>query len=89
MITKALLYVIGLVAKGLDAAIPDLTIPYESEVENAATWLGSQVGFLEPVLPVSTLATAFAWVVTVYMPVWFTFVAVRWAYSHIPFLGGS
>lgn len=89
MITEALLNVLALLIGLVDALVPAFELPYEAEILEAADWMGSQVGFLEPVLPISAMAAAFAWIVTTYLPVYFTYTAVRWAYAHIPILGGG
>lgn len=89
MIWKLILPAISALFAGLDLLIPDLELPYLDEAEDAAEWLGSSVGFLQPVLPIDTLATFFAWTVSTYLPCWFVFVVVRWLYAHFPVIGSG
>lgn len=89
MITEAFLNVLGVIVRAIDALIPALEIPYADEVTDLAAWAGTQMGFLDPVIPIATVAAAFGWIVTTYVPLWFAFVVIRWVYSHIPVVGGG
>lgn len=89
VIVKLVLDAVALLLSGLDALVPDLTLPYLEEVEDAVEWAGSKVAFVAPVLPVAELATVTAWIASTYLPCWFVFVVVRWVYAHIPVIGAG
>lgn len=62
------------------------TLP--TELHDAVVYLGGYVGMLDPIVPVATLLTCITLIVTVEIGVW-SFKAIRWAISHIPFFGGK
>lgn len=58
-----------------------------SDVSAALTQFGGYVGILSPILPISTMATVFALVITFELSV-FGFKGIKWLISHVPFVGG-
>lgn len=57
-----------------------------SDVSDSLVELGGYVGVLEPILPVTTVATIFALIVT-YEIVLFTFKGVMWLWRFVPLIG--
>lgn len=89
VITEALLTVIGLLLAGLDAIIPDVDVPFDTELADFAEFVGANLGGLDNFLPITEVAVVVGWALTVYLPFVVAFVVVRWVFSHIPAVGGS
>lgn len=90
MVVKLIYLVVEGIMGLLDSIVPDIDLDeYIADAESGATWAGSMVGFLSPVLPVSTLADFAAWMVATYLPCWLLFVTVRWVYAHLPVIGNG
>lgn len=58
-----------------------------SDVTTALTQFGGYVGILSPILPIGTMATVFALVISFELAV-FAFKGVRWLLSYVPIFGG-
>jgi hypothetical protein len=59
------------------------------EVTTAVETIGGYVGILDPIVPISTLATVLGLLITFELAV-FAFKGVRWAVSFLPFgVGGK
>jgi len=61
---------------------------FPSAVHTSASSLGSYLGVLSPLLPISTLATVLRLVIGIELALygWRT---LKWLGSHIPFIGGK
>lgn len=75
-------YVLGLIV----AILPTST-GFPAEVSNAFTTLGGYVQILNTLLPIPTLATVLAILVSVDLAI-FGFKTFKWVLSHLPFIGG-
>lgn len=59
---------------------------FPTEVSTAFTYLGGYVGMLDPLIPISTLATTVGILVTVELLI-FSFRGLSWIFSKIPIIG--
>jgi len=89
MIVQGLLNVVGLIFAGLAAALPDVDFPFAGSLEDFAVTVGQYANGLDGFLPVSEMAVAVTWALTVYLPFVVTFVIVRWVFQHVPQIGGK
>lgn len=89
MIVEGLLTVIGLLLSGLDAIIPDVATPFQSELEDFAIFVGSNLGGLDQFLPITEIAVAVSWGLVVYLPFVIGFVVFRWIFAHVPAVGSK
>lgn len=85
----ALLSVVGFILAGLDAIIPDVPIPFETELDAFAVFVGANLGGLNAFLPVVEVGVVLGWALTVYLPFVVSFTIVRWVFSHVPQIGGK
>jgi len=86
MITSFFVSFAAYVLQTIVAIFPDSTgLP--TDVTTALTQFGGYVGILSPILPISSLATVFALVITFELSV-FAFKGIKWLISHVPFVGG-
>jgi len=86
MITSFLVSFAAYVLQTLVAIFPS-SAGLPPDVTAALTQFGGYVGVLDPILPIATLATVFALVITFELSI-FGFKALRWLISHVPFVGG-
>jgi len=85
MITSGFLYLTALILNALLAVFPSSTgLP--AEFSTALTTLSGYVGILDPLVPISTLATCFG-IILLYEATIFGFRGLTWIYQRIPFLG--
>lgn len=89
MIVEALLSVVGFILSALDAIVPDVPVPFSSELSSFATFIGSNLGGLNEFLPIVEIGVVLGWALTVYLPFVVTYVVVRWVFAHVPQVGGS
>lgn len=85
-------WVLGALAAVLGAVaslIPDVPIPFEDELADAGTFVGSRLGGLNTFLPIEEWATAVTWGFAFYIPFVVGWVIVRWAFGHVPWIGGK
>jgi len=61
---------------------------FPSQVDTAVAFVAGYVGILDPIVPLSTLATILTLVITFELAV-FAFKGFKWLISHIPFVGGK
>lgn len=85
LIVTGLLDIIG----GLLELVPDGGNPFGAVTEDYAEGLGSAVGGLDGLLPISEMLTAVGWVLTTYVPVVVTYNVSRWVYTHLPVIGNG
>jgi len=85
MITSALInsayYVFGFFIE-----IFPVSSGFPSEVNTAFAYFGGYVGMLDPLIPISTLATTVGIVITVELLI-FTFKMLSWIFSKVPLIG--
>jgi len=63
-----------------------LSSGFPAEVSAAFTYLGSYVGMLDPLVPVTTLATCVAILITIELLI-FSFRILSWIFAKIPVIG--
>lgn len=85
MITTALIYTAYYVL-GFFVAIFPLSDGFPSEVSSAFSYFGGYVGMLDPLVPISTLATTVGILVTLELVI-FGFKILSWIFSKVPFIG--
>jgi len=61
---------------------------FPSQVDSAIAYVAGYVGILDPLVPLSTLATILSLIITFELSV-FAFKGIKWLISHIPFVGGK
>jgi len=61
---------------------------FPAEVNTAVTSLGGYVGILDPIFPISTLATVVGLVFSTELAI-FMFKNSKWIIGHIPWVGGK
>lgn len=61
---------------------------FPTAVHTAATSLGSYLGLLSPLVPLSTLGTVLSLVIGIELAL-YGFRTLKWLGSHIPFIGGK
>ncbi len=86
MIFSALINVASYIANTILAIFPDSS-GFPSEVDTAITTLAGYVAILDPIVPLSTLATILTLVIAYELAV-FGFKAFKWLFSHVPLIGG-
>jgi len=59
-----------------------------SEVSSALSYFGSKIGILDPIVPISTMATIISLIFTYELLIW-TFKGIKWMLNHLPFIGKS
>lgn len=59
-----------------------------ADVQTSLVTFGGYVGILDPILPVSTMATVFGLVIAFELAI-FAFKGIRWVVGYIPFIGKS
>jgi len=85
MITSGLIYIASLTLSLILAIFPESTgLP--TEFTDAITTISGYVGILDPLVPITTLATAVG-IVLLYEATIFGFRGLVWIYARIPFLG--
>jgi len=87
MITELLLSAFMALASSLGALLPTVTVPFEDDLALFADFIGSQLGGLDNIVPISEVAPTIGWALTVYLPFVIAFYSVRWVYSMIPVVG--
>jgi len=63
-----------------------LSAGFPTEVNAAFAYFGGYVGMLDPILPIDTLASVLAILITVELGI-FAFKTLSWVFSKIPILG--
>jgi hypothetical protein len=86
MITNALISLAVAVLNGILFIFP-ASLGFPQEVFDAVDYFSGFVGMLDPIVPISTLATVVGLIVTFELAV-FSFKGLKWLFSHIPFVGG-
>jgi hypothetical protein len=89
MIPDLLLEIIGLLVTGLTAILPDVELPFMADVLAGAGYINSKMHAFNTLLPMAQLLVFYRWVAITWLPAFITFTAVKWIWSHVPFLGGS
>lgn len=86
MITSAFLYISSSLLTFIVGLFPDSSgLP--AEVQDSITTFAGYMGIIDPLVPVATLGTLVG-LVFLYEITIFAYKGVRWAISHIPFIGG-
>lgn len=85
MITTALIYSAYYVL-GLFVQIFPISDGFPSEVGSAFQYLGGYVGMLDPLVPISTLATCIGILITVELLI-FSWKILAWVFSKVPIIG--
>jgi len=86
MIISGFLYFSAFLLNTVLSIFPDSTgLP--TGFTSSLSYIAGYVGILDPLVPLSTLATCFAIVLTYELSI-FAFRGFRWIISHIPFVGG-
>lgn len=86
MITETLLTISNFVISIIINLFPAGT-GFPSSVHTAASYLGQNVGFLNPIIPLETLQQILLLIIGIEILI-FTFKTVKWAVSFLPFVGG-
>jgi len=87
MIISGFLNLIAYLLNLLLSLFPDATgLPVG--FTTALDYFAGYVGILDPIVPLDTLATTFALIITYEVSI-FAFRGFRWLISHIPFVGGK
>lgn len=86
MIFNAFIALAGYVITAISAILPTST-GFPPDVASSIATIGQYSRVLDLVLPVSTLATIIALVLSVEVAI-FAFKSVKWLISHIPLVGG-
>lgn len=86
MIVEAIVNLITGLVDVLVGIAPDLTLPFGTYPTQFANFAGSQLAGLNTILPITELAIVVGWVLSLYVPVVFTFYVVRWIWAHVPFI---
>jgi len=86
MITSSFYALAYYVLSTILLVFPDST-GLSSEMTTAFSTLGGYLNIFEPVLPMATIASALALVISIELIV-FSFKAFRWVWSHVPLIGG-
>lgn len=73
----------------ISTIFPDVAFPWTSELEDLATLIGTHLGYVNGVFPVSELLVVLSWCALTLLPVVITFMCVRWSYAHLPVIGAS
>jgi len=63
-------------------------VRFPASVTTATQYLGSNIGMLNPIIPLDTLGVVLGIIVSVEIGI-FTFKTAKWAFSHLPFIGGK
>ena len=87
MITEAIVSAVLGVIDMLVSLLPEVTFTFASTLTEFAELIGSQLGGLNNILPISEVAVPLGWALTVYLPFVVVFYIVRWVYSKIPVIG--
>jgi len=87
MITTAFIDLAYAVLSGLISILPAGGV-LPTAVHTATTTLGGYLGALDPILPISTLATTVGIAFAVELGI-YGFRTLKWVLSHIPFIGGK
>lgn len=77
------------ILSGLLGFVPDGANPFGASTEDYADALGSAVGGLDGLLPITELLVAVGWVLTTYVPVVMSYSVARWIYTHLPVIGNG
>ena len=87
MITEAVLGALLSVLDAVLSLIPELSIPFQAELNSFGDFIGSQIGGLDSFIPISETVPVISWALVVYLPFVFVFYTVRWIYSKLPVVG--
>jgi len=86
MIFSAFVYLGYYIITALVAVLPSSS-GFPADVQSAFTTMAGYVQILNTLLPLSTLATVLALLISVDLAI-FGFKSLKWLISHIPFVGG-
>lgn len=89
MIVELLLDAIYGVLYALSIIFPDVEFPWTDELDDLAILIGTHLGGVNEVFPVAELVTVISWCAGTLLPVFLTFVVVRWVYAHVPVIGSG
>jgi len=67
--------------------LPDMDLPFGTELASFADLIGSQVGGLDSFIPISEALPIVGFALAVYLPFVTIYYTVRWIYSVIPVFG--
>lgn len=87
MIVEGLVWAMAQLITGVTFLLPDLEIPYSTELLDFAALIGSYVGMLNSVIPVAEAGVFLGWVFAVWLPVYLSFIVARWVWAHLPVIG--
>jgi hypothetical protein len=87
VITDALLGLVVSLVEVLVGLLPDVTVPFASDIASFGSLIGSYAGGLDGLIPISEMMVPIGWAVTVYIPFVLTFYVVRWVYAKVPVIG--
>lgn len=73
------------------SAIPDASLPAAAStvLSDFATLLGSQLGGLDGMLPISEIGAVVGWVLGTYVPVVIAYQIAHWVWTHLPIIGNG
>lgn len=86
MIFTALINLAYYVASAIIYVFPD-SAGFPTEAFTAVQSLGQYLHIFDPLVPISTLLTCVTLILTIEIVIW-SFKALRWVISHIPYVGG-
>lgn len=87
MITEAVVRTLAAALSGLTSLLPDVDLPYDSELDALASQIAGSLGVLDSFFPVYETATFLAWAFTVWLPVVLSFLVAKWVWQHLPVIG--
>lgn len=87
MIIEGVMWVFMNVLTGMFSLLPDLDIPFQSDLNAFGSQIGSTIGGFNGFIPISEAVVPVTWAMTVYLPFVFSFYFVRWIYARIPVVG--
>lgn len=87
MLTELLVQVLMSFATIITYPLPDIDLPFGSELASFADLIGSQVGGLDSFIPISEAMPIVGFALAVYLPFVTIYYTVRWLYSVVPVFG--
>lgn len=83
LIVEATLSLLG----SLIGLLPEVTFPFQATLSQFAAIIGSQVGALDGIIPISEAMPIVKWSLTIYLPFCIAYGIFRWIYSMLPVVG--
>lgn len=72
-------------------AIPDAPLPAVASdaLEDFATEIGSSLGGLDGIIPITEAGVFVGWVLGTYVPIILTYQVAHWVWTHLPIVGNG